>query len=245
MADYVTTDNAVGIENNADEISSFTVFLGFLRRFVWLILLATVIGTGIGLGMAFVKDKKVYTQTKSVIFIAKIDNKAMATNISLTNKYIKSVQEIILTPLFITKANDIYKDDFSGTVQYNEYGGIGAGAISVQEGGGMILTISYSDYSEKAAADKLDVFIAASREELQGKLTADDIEFVSIDNLPKTTSSSEFSKFILLGALIGAVVGLFLGFIIYLFDNTVSSRSDLERLTGATVVAYLDDVNQQ
>ena len=244
MANYVPTDNAITFEDKNSEVNSLMLFLRFMRRFMWLILLGAVIGTAIGLVVAFTRDKRVYTQTKSIIFIAKIDNKTMATNITLTNNYIKTVEEMIVAPIFISRANDIYKEDFGGTEQYNTYGGIGAGAIGVREGGGMILTISYSDYDEKASSDKLDAFIEAAREELQGRLTADEVDFVPIDNVPTTTSSTEFAKFILLGALIGAVVGLFIGFLVYMFDSTVTSRSDLERLTGATVVAYIDDVAQ-
>lgn len=244
MANYLPTETAITFEEKNSDVSSFTVFIRFLHRFMWLIILATVIGAGIGLGTALMRDKTVYTQKKSVIVIAKIENAKMSTNISLTNKYIKTVQEMIVTPVFISKANDIYKENFEGTEQYNTFGGIGAGAISVKEGGGMILSVSYSDYDKKVATDKLNAFLEASREELKGHLTADGVDFVPIDNAPTTTSSTEFVKFILLDMLIGAVIGLFLAFIIYMFDSTVTARSDLERLTGATIVAYIDDVNQ-
>ncbi len=247
MADYVPTDTAIDVEEKDSEVSTFAVFMRFLHRFIWLIIIVTVIGAGIGLGIAFRRDKTVYTQTKSIIFIAKINEKDMSTNIPLTNKYIPTVRESIVTPIFISRANEIYKENFQGTEQYDKFGGIGAGSIGVREGGGMILTISYNDYNAKVAADKLDAFLEASQKVFQEevKLTSDDVDFVPIDNVPKTTTTTEFAKFILLSMLAGAVVGIFLSFLIYMFDNTVTSRTDLERLTGATVVAYIDDVNQQ
>lgn len=227
----------VTFEEKEDNSGSFTVVIQFLRRFIILIVACTLIGAGIGLALATVKDKTVYTQTKSVMFIAKIDNKTMATNISLTNKYLPTIREMIVTPIFISKANEVYKNDYK-----SRSGSIGAGGVGIADGGGMILSISYSDYDPAVASDKLSAFIKAVGEELKGRLTADEVDVVSIDNVPSTSSSNGFAKFVLLGVLGGLVIGIAVAFLFYLFDNTVSSKAELERLTGATVVAYIDDV---
>ena len=110
-----------------DETSgSLVVVLRFLRRFLVLITITTLIGFGLGFGYAKTRDQTVYTQTKAVMFIAKIDNKAMATNIALTNKYIKSIPEMIVTPIFISKARDTYRAKYG----YNG-GTIYGGSISI------------------------------------------------------------------------------------------------------------------
>lgn len=238
----INTTAAINTEEK--EGGSFTAILQFLRRFLVLIVVLTVLGTAAGLGLAFMKDQTVYTQSKSVIFIARIEGKTMSTNISLTNKYIPTVKEEIKMPIFIDRANSIYKSGFGDTAQYLTYGGISAGSIGIKTGEGLVFTFSYSDLDPQVAADKLDAFIEAAKIEIQGLLTADNAEFVSIQRMPTTSSGNGFVKYVLLGVLGGLVVGLALAFIIYILDNTVTGKSDLEKLTGATVVAYIDDVAQ-
>ena len=231
---------AVTFEEKGEDIGSFVAFMRFLRRFVVFIVILTVLGAAVGLGVAFVKDKKVYTQTKSLVVIAKINNSSVTTNISLTEKWWGTLQNTIKSPIFISKANEKYK----------EKGGIGgkisASSVGVKTGNGLILTVSYSDYNAKDATDKLDAFIEAASEEIQSPeghyVTADSVEFKAIDRVPKTSVSSGFVKYVLLGIVGGLILGLAIAFLIYLFDNTVSSKAELERLTGAAVVAYIDDV---
>lgn len=236
---------AIDIQDN-ESGGSFVLFFGFIRRFFLLILLFTLIGLGVGTWFAYKKDQTVYTQTKSVILLARIEGSAQTTNLSLTKKYMPTVQGIITTPKFIKEAN----------AQYRSNGGSGyiyAGSISVQTGSGMILNISYTDDNPTVAEKKLDAFIKAANDVIQtggwnegeGLITADGVDFKPIDNAPITTSSNEFVKFILLGVLGGIVIGFALAFMIYLFDNTVRSKDDLERLTGSTVIAYLDDIDKR
>lgn len=230
---------AVDIQDNESN-GSFALFFGFIRRFFLLILLFTLLGLGAGTFMAYKKDQTVYTQTQSVILLARIEGITQSSNLSLTKKYIPTVKGIITTPKFINAAN----------AKYRSAGGSGyiyAGAIGVQTGNGLILNISYTDDNPDIAAAKLKAFIEAAKDVIQSEdlITADGVDFKSIDNVPITTSSNEFVKFILLGVLGGIVIGFALAFIIYLLDNTVRSKDDLERLTGSTVIAYLDDVDKR
>ena len=229
---------AIDMQENGSN-GSFTLVLGFIRRFFLLILIFTLLGVGAGTGFAFKKDKTIYTQTKSVILLAKIDGSAQTTNLTLTKKYISTVKGIITTPKFINAANEIYE-------------GVSAGAITVEEGGGMILKISYSDTNAAEATKKLDAFIEAAHDVIlngglsdnSGLITADEVDFKPIDNVPVKTSSNGFVKYVLLGLIGGFAIGIALALLIYLLDNAVRSREDVERLTGSTVIAYLDDVGR-
>ena len=210
-------------------------FLRFLRRFIVLIVICTVLGTALGLGLVFVKDKKVYTQTKSVIVIAIMNNKSTYASITLTKNLSSNIPTLIKSPVFIDKANEIHGG--SGTDRIN------SSAIGVSGKESMVFTISYSDYDKEIAERKLDDYIKAVKEEINaGYLTANEVIINEIDNEPSTSVSSGFAKYILLGLVGGLVLGFAIAFLIYIFDNTVSSKSELERLTGTTVIAYIEDV---
>ena len=237
MNNEVLQQPSVNFDEKDVEISSLRLLLYFIRRFILLIVICTVIGTVLGVGYALVKDKKVYTQTKSLVVIARIDNASLSTNIALTKKWWATLPKTITSPVFISRAQDIYGDK-------NDK--ISAGSLKVNNNAGMILTISYSDYDADVAAKKLDAYIAAASEEIQAEgknyVTADSVEFKSIDSVPRTTESTEFLRYVLIGFLGGAVVGLIIAFLSYILDSTVTSKSELERLTGVMVVAYIDDV---
>ncbi|MEG9430596.1 MAG: hypothetical protein VZQ61_06735 [Christensenellaceae bacterium] len=226
---------AVTFEEKGEDTGSFVAFMRFLRRFIVLIVICTVIGTAAGLGLALVRDKKVYTQSKSVIIIANITNKSISQSITATKNLSNSVLETIKSPIFISNANEKY-----GATD-TDY--LSSSAIGVSGKESMIFKISYSDYDANTAARKLDAYISAVKEEIRtGYLPASEIIVNDIDNVPKTSVSSGFVKYVLLGLFGGLVLGFALAFLIYLFDNTVSSKAELERLTGAAVVAYIDDV---
>lgn len=241
MDNEVLQDQPFSTENLGQDETSGTlvVVLRFLRRFLILITITTLLGFGLGFGYAKTRDKTVYTQTKAVMFIAKIDNAKMATNIALTNKYIKSIPEMIVTPVFTSKATEMYKAKYGS-------GSISGGAINIEEDGGMVLSVSYSDGDPVSAERKLDVFIEAVQSlfESGDYLTADEISLEAIDNIPTTSSSNGFTRIIFAGVLGGFVAGILIALLFYLLDNTVNNRPELERLTGATVVAYIDDINQ-
>ena len=50
------------------------------------------------------------------------------------------------------------------------------------------------------------------------------------------------NRIILIAAFIGFVFSLAIIYILYLLDNTLKSKEQLEEITGANVIAYLDDV---
>ena len=237
------TLNAVPVTENLQnekESNGLFVVLSVLKRFWVLILIFTIIGAGIGVGLALANDKTVYTQTKKVVCIAKIENKTMLTNISLTNRYIPTIKDQITTSLFIDKANEIY----------GEGDAISASAIGVTAGTNLILRISYSDVDPNVAEAKLNAFLQAA-EILYGEnnktlrlVTGDEVSFRAIDNYPKLTSSNKFAAYTLIGVLGGLIVGAALAFLFYILDNTVTNKDELERLTGTNVIAFIDDVKE-
>lgn len=228
---------ATGADNGS---FGFLTFLGIVRRFLILIIVCTVIGTALGLGWAVFKDKTYYTQTKKVICIARINDKAMLTNISLTNRLIPTIKDQVTTQLFIDEANRLYYE------QYGTKNGIAARSIGFTVGETLIFKVSYTDLSAETAEQKLNTYIEAVskvyREYGSALTTGDEVSFEAIDAYSSSTSSNGFVKFVLLGVLGGAVVGILIALLLYLLDNTVSTKDDLERLTGTNVIAFIDDV---
>ena len=249
MEDNIVTSSSVNtVYADQSAEGSFVKLLRLLRRFIVLIIAVTVLGTAVGLAFAFLKDKTVYTQSKAVIVIAKIDGRPTTTNISLTNKYMETIQQDLTTPIFVESANDIYRETYSDgegglDEEHAPYKGISAGAIGVTTGDGIIITLSYSDYDAKIAADKLEAFIAAAENQIKTKkyIAADQTDFVSIQSVPDTSSSNGFWRYLLLGVFGGAVLGVALALLISVLDNTVKSKEEIERLTECNVIGFIEN----
>lgn len=75
-----------------------------------------------------------------------------------------------------------------------------------------------------------------------GQGTAGLIELA--DKVSDVSFSSDMSprNIIIIAAVLGFVVSLIMVYLLYLADNTVKGKEQLEQLTGANVIAYLEDV---
>ena len=217
----------------------FASILNLLRRFWILIVIFTLIGGVVGVGLASLKNVTYYTQTKNVICIAKINDKNMLTNISLTNRLIETIKDQAITQPIVTTANKIYKaKGYSDTISAANIG------LTVEKT--LIFSFSYTDTNKSRARDKLDAYLDAlqSEFEINGTTwtTGDEVTFKTIDNVPKTTSSNSFMKYLLISIFGGLALGVLLSVLLYLIDNTVSGKDELEALTGANVIAFIDDI---
>lgn len=221
--------------------SSIVIFGKILRRFLALIVICTVIGTAVGLGIALVKSKTTYTQSKSVLLVSKLDDKPITTGISLSNRSKEDVQKMISMPVFVETANQKYLQYCIANYE-TPYGSVSGKAISVGTSESLVFTVSYSDYDEKAAEAKLDAVIEAANAEIENYMSADDAQIIPLDVKPVLSVSNSFAKYLLFGVFGGLAVGVLLALFFYVIDNRVTDKADLERFTGTTVIAYIEDV---
>lgn len=242
LLNKTSAENAKSAGTDADGIG-FAFLFGLLRRF-WIFLLAmTLAGAAIGFLFALKKGDTVYTASKSVLVFAEIDGRAMTTNVSLTNRLIPSVRDQIVTQPYIAKANENYAT-FCEENNKPE-GKISGGAIGIHTDDSLIFTISYTDENPDVAKEKLQVYIDTVEVMLnsdESGLTGDAIMFSSIDYYPSVSQSSDFMKYMIIFTFGGLLVGAAVVLVLSLFDPTVNDREELERLTGAHVIGYIDDI---
>lgn len=237
--------NAVYVDNKTEnEENRFDLFsvLVFLRRFWILIVLFTILGVVVGVGLGYWRNQTYYTQTKSVICIAKINDKNMLTNISLTNRLIPTIQDQVTTQLFIDEANRLYETT-------GREGTISANSIKFSVGKTLIFQVSYTDTDKETATIKLDTYLEALKEVYKNYgtqlTTGDEVNFKIIDNVPQTATRNRFITYVLIGVAGGVLLGIGIAFLIFIFDNRIRSKDELERITGASVVAFIDRVKSE
>ncbi len=256
MEERLQTENAVVTEKSGVD---FITVLNVLRRFWILLVVTTVLGLAAGAVYAKVKDKPVYTATKSVVFVINVTEIDVPTgtagssgtdNAALAKKYLPDIAVYLTSDLFVKRADAAYK----GTYGENA-GDISAKKVSVSYStNSLIFSISYSDAEGNLAKNKLDAVITSSNETIQGAdeegsaiqglIMGEDVELKSAQNYATVSVSTKTARIIVIATVLGLFIGAVIAAIIYLTDNTVKNRYELENLTGSSVIAYIEDVKQ-
>jgi len=180
----------------------------------------------------------VYTASSSVILRMSVGEATagnVTSNASLAKLYLPDVAKIIESPLVISKANERYENK-----------GISASSINVEYGEeSMIFTISYSDVSDKVAAEKLVTIITCASEVLAaGAVEAEDVSLISTQNEIDISVNEGFMKYILLGTAAGIVLSILLSILIYALDTTIVDREEFEDIAKVPVLSYISKVKK-
>lgn len=233
------------IENVQEETSVLDILRVIYKR-LYILIIAVIICTLCGVGYIVAKDKPVYTAKKSVMLVANITEGTSSTDdpsndAKLAKMLLSVVSSHISSPKFIGYANEIYQEE-DGGVNYQNYGKITSGGVSVSyKDDSLIFTISYKDVSSAAASGKLDAVIKSANDNLDGNIMANDPKIIEMQTTPTISSSRNAVKYVILSVLLGIVLGVAIILIINACDNRIKDKEELEKITGANFLAYIDD----
>jgi len=213
-------------------------FFRILYKHKIMIILVTVLCMLLSVAYCAAYVKPVYTASSSVILRMSVGEATagnVTSNASLAKLYLPDVAKIIESPLVISKANERYENK-----------GISASSINVEYGEeSMIFTISYSDVSDKVAAEKLVTIITCASEVLAaGAVEAEDVSLISTQNEIDISVNEGFMKYILLGTAAGIVLSILLSILIYALDTTIVDREEFEDIAKVPVLSYISKVKK-
>lgn len=247
MSAEVIANEKVDNKDNA----FFRQKLTLLYRKLWIIILAFVVGIGLGVTVNYTLVKPTYTATEQVFLVANLNGdggvenstSSAQTNATLAQIFLPETARFIKSAHYVEIANqkmqDAGLDDLYGTIKSNK--------IKVNYGEDiLIFTISYTDVSATAAAEKLKAVVKSAEENLANEKIGVHASEVSLkpmqsegtNNVKKNSSVVMYG---VLGGALGLVLSVAIILLINALDNTVKSKEELEELTGASVVAYIED----
>ncbi len=242
MSEEVSVKTAESVEQNRPAINVFAL----LYRKIWIIILATVLCALIALGFNVAFVKPVYTASETVLLVTNVSNSTGTydpkTDASLAQLYLPETAQLIKSSYYIDRANEIYAAAHPNAPEK----AVKASGVNVSYGEDiMIFTISYSDTSAKGALEKLKAVVASAQE----NLCKDEVGVHASEVALKTTQhpdtqnvsvSNRRMLFLVIGALLGALGSVAVILFVNAIDNTVKTKEDVEELTGASVVAFID-----
>ncbi len=228
--------NEIKNVGNSKETQVISLF-EFLRRFVLFIIIATLLCTLAGLGLAKLKDKPIYTASKSVLFFAQIQEGEADVNYNtqLSQFLFETAETQIKSAKYISDANALYGKE----------GKISASNIAIDSNSkeSLIFTISYSDENLTNAIDKLQAVIDSAKNNLDNyMLSGGKINFYELQNDTTWSVKDSLSKYLLTGFIIGFIGSVVISIILSFMDKTVKYKEELESLSGASVIAVIEKV---
>lgn len=225
-------ENNVKANGNENVISIFNI----LYKNLFLIILITVIGLLAGVGVGILKSEPLYTATLRVMFTTKFSEEynSAGNDVVLAKIYLPNAVDKVKSHIIIADANEIYTGE----------GSVRSDAITtsyVEES--LIFSISYTDYSEEAAVAKLRAIIESAKANFPKPefFVAKDATLREVENKAKIVEDSNFTTYVIVGALAGLVVAVAFFLIKDVTDNTVKDKEEFERITGLSVLACIDD----
>lgn len=230
-------------QNKSGASRSLLDIVVLLYSKLWIIILSVVLCALLGMALKLVRVKPTYVASKSVMLMTEISADTTSnqgtTNASLAKLHLGNAVSLMKSPAYMEYANNVYYNE------YGEYGYINAGAISANYGEKvLIFTISYSDATPEGAKKKLEAVIKSAQDNLgdeQIGLTVSGVQLKPTQNEINVSVTNNFTVWIVVGGMLGLLGSVGLILLFNALDNTIKSKEELEEITGAGVIAYIDD----
>lgn len=232
--------------NNVQDQKSFP-FFSLIYKNLLLVIMIVVLSTLMFLGYALIRVKPVYSVSRSFILrMAVIGESNESSNATVGRRYISQIEGLLKTPDYIIAANEKYE---------GEVGKISANSIHVDyNSDSLIFSLSYSDIDKNAAMEKLQAVYLVACEKLQEDINVASLKLIDTDNIVIDSATNTYqgidvsvdnglTKWILYGAVAGVFVAVMVILILYAIDNTIHSKEELEEITGASVLAFVEKID--
>ncbi|MBQ3116349.1 MAG: hypothetical protein IJC07_04900 [Clostridia bacterium] len=213
-----------------------------IKKNLALMLLITLLCTLLATAYCIAFVKPTYTATSSVILRMTSQTGKLnqaETDVSLAQRYLPTIADIVVSPKIIEDANEIYHKD----EKVKKSDKISANAVSIAYGErSLIFTISYTDANSDNAKAKVSALVEAASNHLElGVLSVESISLIPTDNeIAEPKENSGYLKIILVGFAVGVAGAFVVVLLKYALDNTITDKKDFEELTGIDVLALID-----
>lgn len=212
-------------------------FLRIIVKNIWFILIFTIAVTAVCAGYAAFIRKPLYTAKKDVIFVTQVVYKdsngesyiSVRDNLNFAKVYLPTLAANAVSPTYINAANEIY----------GEKGAIKSSSVSLKYNeDSLIFSLSYTDYSEIVAKDKLSALIQ-SLDKNVNFMGADEAKVIPVQNDADVAVDNGIVKYSAIGFAVGLVVSVVLSLAVYLLDNTIKDAEELEEITDVNLLARI------
>ncbi len=104
----------------------------------------------------------------------------------------------------------------------------------------LIFTLSYTDVSEELASEKLSILVESAAKNLCNSMAASNVTLIDTQHENDISISYNRARFVGISAGAGFLLTVGLILLVYVLDNTIKDKKELEELTGIDVLTVIE-----
>lgn len=219
--------------NNEVEIDMRELFFGLLSK-IWIVIFAGIICALLAGIFSKIILKPEYKSTTKIYIINRQNNESVTTysDLQTGNQLTKDYQILVKSrPVTEQVINDLKLN-----MTHEQL--VSRISVHTPEDTRIIeITVTYTDpYLVKQLADSVG---KVSSERMVTIMEMEKANIVEPGNIPTRPSSPSFIKNVLIGGGAGAVLAIFILFLVFILDDTIKSSADIEKYLGLTTLAAI------
>ena len=218
-----------------EETIDLREYFAIIKKRFWIIALLAIISALISGVISFFMLKPVY-EAKSTL-IANADKQA-ETQI-VTGDQITVTQKLAVTYGEIIKSRIVLDDVIKNLKLDDEYGDLVKNVTVSPVKDTQIISISVQDTNKEKARDIANEIPKVFKKEAKRITKANDIQVIDKAILPQNPIKPNKMMNMAMAAVLGAMIGLFVVFLIEYLDNKLKTPQDIEKHLGLSVIGVI------
>ena len=228
------------------EIDLMEVFQILLSRWVPIVIFALVTAILAGVGTALFVTKK-YTATASMYVYtnpkATESGTITSAELNAADNLIKTYQAIVKSNTVLNVVSDRLNLEHPEYAEFNITAARSKSATSVNvHTGTKLLEIKVVTVDPQLSADIANTFAQYVPDEITRITKAGGVEIVDYAAVPRTRSSPNLTKTVIIGCMVGAVVSAAFFVLRALLDTTIYSSEEIAKVTNCPVIGNIPHV---
>lgn len=218
-----------------EETIDLREYFGIIKKRFWIIALITVIAAVVSGVISFFMLKPMY-EAKSTLIVN--TEKSEETQM-ITGDQFSVTQKLAITYGEIIKSRAVLDDVIKNLKLDDEYEGL-VNKISVSPiQDTQIISISVQDTNKQKARDIANEIPKVFAKEAKRITKANDIQVIDKAILPKNAVKPNKMMNVLVAAVLGMMIGIFVVFLIEYLDNKMKTPQDIEKYLGLPVIGVI------
>lgn len=218
-----------------EETIDLREYFGIIKKRFWIIALITVIAAVVSGIISFFMLKPVY-EAKSTLIVNTEKNEETQM---ITGDQFNVTQKLAVTYGEIIKSRAVLEDVIKNLKLDNEYEELANNVTVSPVKDTQIISISVQDTNKQKARDIANEIPKVFAKEAKRITKANDIQVIDKAILPQNPIKPNKMMNMAIAAVLGAMIGLFVVFLIEYLDNKLKTPQDIEKHLGLSVLGVV------
>ena len=218
-----------------EETVDLREYFGIVKKRFWIVALITIIAVVVSGVISFFMLNPVY-EAKSTLIVNTEKNEETQM---ITGDQFNVTQKLAVTYGEIIKSRSVLDDVIKNLKLDDEYGDLVKNVTVSTVKDTQIISISVQDTNKEKARDIANEIPKVFKKEVKRITKANDIQVIDKAILPQNPIKPNKMMNMAIAAVLGAMIGLFVVFLIEYLDNKLKTPQDIEKHLGLSVLGVV------